>query len=225
MELALVGPHGGEAAGLEWLCRGIVFSWRDANERSDAADIFARVFGYEASRVHRRKFPTMSMPCRSWANGVSEGLAADVRIGVDGDRSEIRLNTEAEAGLSPGAVSHFKAGLRRLEVGSTLNLAVGHVTLDLELAKHADPSMFVRWLTLPDWQARASVLRQEYVFALAEGGAEASVVAFIDHGVNLARLVLGVTSAADVTSAGSSRLFERLDGLLRARSVTDLVAL
>jgi hypothetical protein len=203
-------------------CTSIVFSWRETGGHSDAAEIFASVFECDASRIHRNKFPTTSMPCHSWAHGLSNGVTADVRIGVDGDRSEIRGQAEGEGYLLPDALQHLKSRLHRLS-NTQLCLAGPRLTVDFELPASAQYTDLLRWLGLPDWQAQAGTLKLDVLLGGRDDHVEASVATIIDRKNRLARLAVSLGATTDKKTLPSTILFDRLDHLLSADNLAEAI--
>lgn len=213
-----------KAGDLGWTCRSMVFFWRGNETDRDAADLFAKVFGFSATNAHRNKFPTASMPCRSWARGMSAGLAADLRIGVDNDYSQLRLHASAKGEPVPSAVAQFRVCVERLEAAAAGVLADRRAVLDLELPEKADHAGFLHWLGHEDWQAQARLLKQEYVFAPRGGNTELSIAASVDRRTDHTRLTVGVAFPVNPEEAGSAELFQTVHLLLSTVRIADLAA-
>ncbi|UJW84632.1 hypothetical protein [Devosia sp. SL43] len=214
--------HAPSAGDLGWICRSMVFSWRGSEPRGDAAELFADVFGFGATNAHRNKFPTASMPCRSWARGMSDGIAVDLRIGVDNDHSQLRLLASAKGEPVPSALAQFRVCVERLEAAAAASLVNHRAVLDLELPDKADHAGFLHWLGHEDWQAHARLFRQEYVFAPGGGNTELSIAASVDRRTDKTRLTVGVAFPATPDVAGSAELFETIHLLLATGRIADL---
>jgi len=215
--------HGAVNVGdLGWFCRSMAFSWRGTEGQPDARALFADIFGFEAENSNRNKFPTASMPCRSWAQGVSGGTALELCIGVDSDLSQMRLVANTGDELMSDALTRFKICMEQLEAATSWTFVDRHAVLELLLPDGADHIGFRNWLGLRDWQAHAWLLRQGYVFSPRDRAVELSIGASVDRRARHTELTVGVATIASVTGVGSSELFKTFDWLFSTQKVADL---
>lgn len=214
-----------EIGDLAWMCTAMVFYWRASEAEANASELFADAFGCDATRSHRKKFPTAGMPCRSWARGVSDGVAIDISIGVNDDYSQMRLQRETEGEPLLSDLARFQLLVRKLEDTSSIPLAGCRAALYLEMPDEADHADFIKWLNQSDWQMNASLLKQEYVFASSGCNLEISIAAEFDRRCNRAELAIGLNYGAPSGMPAPEDYFGVFRRLLAMENIADIVSM
>lgn len=115
-------------SGLAWTqCRAFL-AW-DSQGGRDAAPLYATLVGRVPQHVVSNKFPTATMPCRSWASGTESCWRYDVRLGVHGLRDEFEV---AAPDMRCGAALGRLRQASRMLVSPGLSAPSLHLDLELE---------------------------------------------------------------------------------------------
>lgn len=86
-----IEPGPSALAGVAWSrCRAFL-AW-DFGQSGDADALFRVLVGRAPDHVVRNKFPTRTMPCRSWAGGREGSWSYDLRLGVHALRDEFEVS-------------------------------------------------------------------------------------------------------------------------------------